>query len=129
MLASSLLTLNVALPLRSRVLLSASVSASTVITSLLPLAVIVVSLLPVLMLMPLSPALPVVTVSVPVRAVASTLPTRLVTTWAAAPLWVRVMFSFNEVAFTVNVSPLVLLVTLIGPEPVVIVAALSVTSA
>ena len=91
-LASSLLTLNVALPLRSRVLLSASVSASTVITSLLPLAVIVVSLLPVVMLMPLSAALPVVTLSVPVRSVAVTSPTRLVTAKLALPLRSKLVF-------------------------------------
>ena len=68
-----------ALPLRSSLLLSAIVSAFTAITSPLPLAVIVVSLLPVTMLMLLSLALPVVTVSVPLSAVALMSPTRLVT--------------------------------------------------
>ena len=79
-LASRLLTVKVELPLMSRVVLSTIPSAFTVIVSPLPLDVIVVLAVPVLMLMPLSAALPVVTFNVPVRAVALMSPTRLLTT-------------------------------------------------
>ena len=59
--------------------------AFTEIVSLAPLALIVVVPLPVVMLMPLSPASPVFTVRLPLRPVALMSPTRLLTTWFAAP--------------------------------------------
>ena len=64
----------------SSVVLSSIASAFTAIVSLEPLAVIVVLALPVVMLMPLSEASPVVTVRLPVRSVALMLPTKLLTT-------------------------------------------------
>ena len=64
--ASRLLTVNVALPLRLRVVSSAMASALTVTTSALPLAaIVVVLLLPVVMPIALSEALPVLIVSDP----------------------------------------------------------------
>jgi hypothetical protein len=110
------------------VVLSTIPSAFTVIVSPLPLAVIVVLAVPLVMLMPLSAALPVVTVRLPVKAVALMSPTKPVTTWLAAPLSVRVVFWAREVALIVSVSPLVVPLTVVAPVPVVIAAALPVTS-
>ena len=127
-LASRLLTVKVELPLISSVVLSASASAFTVIVSPLPLAVIVVLAVPVVILMASSDASPVVTVKVPVKAVALISPIRLLTTWLAAPLSVNVVLLASEVASMVRVSPLVVPLTVVAPLPVVIVAALSLTS-
>ena len=113
----------------SRVVLSAIASALTVIVSPVPLALMVVLAVPVVMLMPLSVLLsPVVTVRVPVRAVALMSPTRLVTTCWAAPLSLNVVLLARDAALIVNVSPPVVPLTVVAPVPVVIVAALSVTS-
>ena len=83
---------------------------------------------PVVMLMPLSDASPVVTVKVPVKAVAFISPTRLLTTCLAAPLSVNVVLLASEVASMVRVSPLVVPLTVVAPLPVLIVAELSVMS-
>ena len=112
----------------SSVLLSSIASAFTVIVSPVPLAVIVVLAVPVVMLMPLSDASPVVTERVPVRAVALMSPTRLVTTCWAAPLSVNAVSLAREAALIVKVSPLVVPLTVVAPLPVVMLAALSVTS-
>ena len=99
------------------------------IVSPLPLAVIVVLAEPVVMLMSLSVLLsPVVTVKVPVRAVALISPFRLVTTCWAAPLWVNVVSLARLFALVVSVSALVVPLTVVAPLPVVMEAALSVTS-
>ena len=84
-LASRLLTVYVALPLMSSVVLSAMASASTVIVSPVPLAMIVVLAVPVLMLTALSAASPVLTSSDPERLDPVRLPIRLLTTCLAAP--------------------------------------------
>ena len=91
-LAWRLFTVSVALPLMVRVVLSAMALAFTVMVSPLPLALMLVLAVPVVMAMPLSPASPVFTVRVPLRVVALMSPTRLVTVWLAAPLWVSVVF-------------------------------------
>ena len=117
-----------ALPLISRILLSANASEFTVIVSPLPLAVIVVLAVPVVMLMPSSDASSAVTVKVPVKAVALISPNKLLTTCCAAPLSVRMVLLAREAASIVRVSPLVVPLTVVAPLPVVMLAALSVTS-
>ena len=92
--------------------------------SLAPLAVIVVVALPVVILMPLSPASPVLTSKLPLRLVPVRLPIRLVTTCFAAPNRVSSVFCAKLVAFVVRVSPLLVPLTVVAPVPVVIVAAL-----
>ena len=127
-LASRLLTLKVALPLRSSVLLSAIPSALTVRMSALPLALIVVLAKPVVMLMPLSAALPVLTTRLPLSPAALMLPTRLFATCWAAPLWVSVMFWPRTPASMVRVSPLALPLTVVAPLPLVMRASSSLMS-
>ena len=75
---TKLLTVWLAVPARVRVVSWARAAALVVIVSPVPLAVIVVALLPLAMLMPLSVASPVVTLSVPLRLVALMSPTRFV---------------------------------------------------
>ena len=94
--------------------------ASPPLTTTLPL--------PVKMAMPLSTALPVFTVRLPVRSVALMLPTILFTTCCAAPLRVSSVplpltlleFSGMDAASILRVSVLLEPVTLIPPLPVVI---------
>ena len=82
-------TVSAAEPASVSAVFSASAVALTVTVSLAPLAVIEVAAEPVVMLMPLSAALPVVTVSAPVREPAAIFPTSPVTTSAADPANVR----------------------------------------
>ncbi len=79
-------------------------------------------------MMPLSVALPVVTVSVPVSEPAAISPTRPVTTSAAEPDSVSAVFCASAVAVTVTVSVLKLSVIEVAAEPVVIAIVLSVAS-
>ena len=116
------------LPLRERLLLSSITSASTVIVSLTAVPSIVVLALPVMMLMPSSPASAVVTLRVPVRVVPVRLPIRLVTTCLAAPNRLSRVFWPSLVASVVTVSPLPLAVIVVAPVPVVTPMALSVAS-
>ena len=67
--------------------------------------VIEVAAEPVVIAMPLSAALPVVTVRVPVSEPAAISPTRPVTTSAADPIRVSAVFCASAVAVTVTVSP------------------------
>ena len=97
----------------------ASAVAFTVTISLAPLAVIEVAAEPVVMLMPLSAALPVVTVSAPVREPAAIFPTSPVTVSAAEPLSVKAVFCANAVAVTVTISLAPLAVIEVAAEPVV----------
>ena len=78
--------------------------------------------------MPLSAALPVVTVSAPVKEPAAISPTRPVTVSAADPTSVSVVFCASAVAFTVTVSVPKLSVIEVAAEPVVIAIVLSVAS-
>ena len=99
------------------------------IVSPLPLAVIVVSAVPVVMLMPLSLVLlPVVTVKLPVRPVALISPTKPVTTCFAVPLSVNVVLFARLLALMVRVSSLLLALTVVAALPVVMLAVLSLTS-
>ena len=109
----------------SKVVLSAIASVFTVIVSPLPLAVIVVLAVPLVMLMPLSAALPVVTSKLPLRLVPVRLPIKLVTTCLAAPKRVSREFSGRLVVLVVRVSSALLPLTVVAPLPVVIAAALS----
>ena len=106
----------------------ANAVAFTVTISLAPLAVIEVAAEPVVMLMPLSAASPVVTVSAPVREPAAISPTSPVTVSAAEPISVSAVFCASAVAFTVTVSVLKLSVIEVAAEPVVIDMVLSVAS-
>ena len=104
-LASRLLTVKVELPLMSRVVLTASASAFTVIVSPDPLALMVVAPLPVVTLMALSVASAVVTARVPEVPAANTEPLRLVTVKSlvlALPVRVRLLPSPRLVALTVR---------------------------
>ena len=83
---TSPVTVSAAEPLSVNAVFCANAVAFTVTISLAPLAVIEVAAEPVVMLMPLSAALPVVTVSAPVREPATIFPTNPVTVSAAAPL-------------------------------------------
>ena len=132
-LACSLVTVSLAVPLRVRVLLSAIAAASKLIVSPAPLALIVVSPVPVVMLMPLSRASPAFTVRLPLRGVVLELapvrlPTKLFTTCLAAPKRLRSRFWGRLPASTVRVSLLLLPLTVVALLPVVIVAVLSATS-
>ena len=109
--------------------MSAITSASTVIVSPATLEVIVVSLLPVVMLMPLSSAFAAVTSRVPVRLVPVMLPIKLVTTCLAAPKKLSRVFCPSLVASVVTVSLLALAVIVVAPLPVVTPMALSAASA
>ena len=111
-----------------RAVLSASAVAFTVTVSVLKLSVIEVAAEPAVMLMPLSAASPVVTVSAPVREPAAISPTNPVTTSAADPASVSTVFCANAVAVTVTVSVLKLSVIEVAAEPVVIAMVLSVAS-
>src|SRR5262245_58596270 len=106
----------------------ASKAAFTVTTSLPPLALIEVAAEPVVMLMPLSAALPVVTFKVPVNEPAATSPTSPVTTSAADPVSVSAVFCASVVAFTVTVSPAPLALIEVAAEPVAIDMPLSAAS-
>ena len=97
-------TVSAAEPASVSAVFSASAVALTVTTSLAPLAVIEVAAEPVVIAMPLSAALPVVTVSAPVSEPAAIFPTRPVTVSAADPASVSVVFCASAVAFTVTVS-------------------------
>src|SRR5450631_3031522 len=77
------------------------------------------------MLMPLSAASPVVTVSAPVREPAAISPTSPVTASAAEPMSVRAVFCASAVAVTVTVSPAPLAVIEVAAEPVVMLMPLS----
>ena len=83
---TSPVTVSAAEPISVSAVFCANAVAVTVTTSLAPLAVIEVAAEPVVMLMPLSAALPVVTVSAPVREPAAIFPTSPVTVSAAEPL-------------------------------------------
>ena len=83
---------------------------------------------PVVIDMPLSAALPVVTESVPVSEPAVILPTRPVTISAAEPVRVSAVFCASAVALTVTVSVLKLSLIEVAAEPVVIAIVLSVAS-
>ena len=85
-------TTNAAEPDSVSTILLAKVVALTVMMSLPPFAVIDVAAEPVVMVMPLSAALPVVTVSVPLSADAFRSPTRPSTTNAAVPVSVSRVF-------------------------------------
>ena len=128
MFPTSPVTVSAAEPLSVKAVFCANAVAVTVTTSLAPLAVIEVAAEPVVMLMPLSAALPVVTVSAPVREPAAIFPTNPVTVSAAAPLNVNAVFCASAVAFTVTVSVLKLSVIEVAAEPVVIDMVLSVAS-
>ena len=93
--------------------------------SLAPLAVIEVAAEPVVIVMPLSAASPVVTVSVPVSAEASRSPTRPSTTNAAEPDSVSRVFCASTDACTVTVSVAKLSVIEVAADPVVMVMPLS----
>ena len=73
----------------------------------------------------MSAASPVVTVSAPVSEPAVRLPTRPVTTSAAEPASVSVVFSASAVALTVTASLAPLAVIEVAPEPVAIAIPLS----
>ena len=79
---------------------------------------------PVVIEMPLSAALPVVTVSAPVSEPALMSPTSPVTTSAADPTSVSAVFCASAVAVTVTVSVLKLSVMEVAAEPVVIADAI-----
>ena len=96
--------------------------------SLAPLAVIEVAAEPVVMLMPLSAALPVVTVSAPVSEPAAMSPTSPVTVSAAEPASVSAAFCASAVAVTVTISLAPLATIEVAAEPVVIEMVLSVAS-
>src|SRR5262249_24643880 len=85
-------------------------------TSLAPLAVIEVAPDPVVIEMPLSAALPVVTLKVPVKDPAVILPTTPVTVSAEEPASVSAVFCANAVASTLSATPLEA-VTLVAPAP------------
>ena len=89
----------------SKVVLSAIASAFTVIVSPLPLAVIVVLVVPVVTPIALSVALPAETVRLPDVPLASTEPTRLLTVKSlvlALPVRVRLALSASVVASMVR---------------------------
>ena len=104
---------------------SASAVASTVTTSLVPLALIEVAAEPVVIVIPLSVASPVVTLSAPLSEPAARSPTRPVTVSAAEPASVSVVFCASAVALTVTTSLLKLSVIAVAAAPVVIAIVLS----
>ena len=93
--------------------------------SLAPFAVIEVAAEPVVIAMPLSTALPVVTVSAPVSELAVILPTRPVTVSAAEPASVSVVFSASARRIDRHHIAAPLAVIEVAPEPVVIEIPLS----
>ena len=90
------------------------------ITSPLPLALIVVLLVPVVIVMPPSLASAAFTVRLPLSETALILATRLFTTWLAPPERVMLAFSACRAAFTTKVALLPLM--LVAPVPVVMLA-------
>ena len=84
--------------------------------------------LPVVMVMPSSAALAVVTLRVPLRLAPVRLPTRLVTTCLAAPKKLSRVFWARAAALVVTVSPLPLAVSVVAPLPVVTPMVLSAAS-
>src|SRR5262249_61970515 len=83
-----------------------------------PLALIEVAAEPVVIDMPLSAALPVVTFRVPVSDPAVISPTNPVTTSAADPVRVSAVFCAREAAFTVTTSPAPLALIYVAADPV-----------
>ena len=125
---TSPVTTSAADPVSVSAVFCARAVALTVTVSPAPLAVIEVAAEPVVIDMPLSAALPVVAVSVPVSEPAAISPTRPVTTSAADPASVSAVFCPSAVAVTVTVSVLKLSVIEVAAEPVVIAIVLSVAS-
>ena len=80
----------------------ARAAALALMVSVAALPVIEVAELPVVMLMPLSPASAVVILRVPLSAVALISPTRLVTTWLELPLNVKEVFWARAAALVVT---------------------------
>ena len=118
MLPTRPVTASAADPTSVSAVFSASAVALTVTTSLAPLAVIEVAPEPVVIAMPLSAALPVVTVNAPVKAPAAIFPTRPVTVSTAEPLSVSAVFCASAVALTLRATPLESIM-LVAPLPVV----------